>query len=86
MKPEIFEFSSWLNSSDSKALQKIYLKLKPGVEGPPLYEHKDIKDSRTRINKAFKDTIKNQYIVDQIKIHSKQENRIPTYFMKTYPN
>lgn len=70
----------------SKALQNAYCKLKPGVESPPLYELKDLKDSRTRINKTLKDIIKNQYIVDQIKIYSKQKFRIATYYIKTYSN
>lgn len=75
------------NSSEdknSKALQASYLKLKPGVESPPLFRHTDLKDSRTRINKAFKDAIKNQHIFDQVKIHSKQHARVATYFLKSF--
>ena len=83
----IFHKKSIENSSEdknAKALQKSYLELKPGVESPPSYRHKDLKDSRTRINKAFKDAIKNQHIFEQVKIHSKQQARVATYYLKTF--
>ncbi|MGD9488779.1 MAG: CRISPR-associated ring nuclease Csm6 [Calditrichaceae bacterium] len=75
-----------VNSKDNphaEYIEKFYEQIRPGYGDLPAFNREDLVDSRSRINKAFRDGITNVHIYEQVKIQSTQLDRVATYSIKT---
>lgn len=96
LKPVDFAFYCYLlkkrtiinshNDAHARAITKLYLKIRPDVDKEkkaslPAFGFQDLIDSRTRINREIKKNIPFDKIHQFVIIQTRQENRIPTYFI-----